>query len=120
MLKIVCTLLVFGGTTACHGGISNNSAPDTSPSPDQIRQLFAAIDVGALRADVEQALGPPLCEHTSGEWGILTAPDHCKAWYLQMPALSPVDSPYAPGAIGLCFVDGHVVEKTLDPQLPAD
>jgi hypothetical protein len=83
----------------------------------EIRSRYEAVELGSARADVELTLGRPL-----SEWAQHTVPERpaWEAWYLPVPPLHPWDSPYAPGCIGVTYVDDRVIEKTLNPQVRAN
>jgi hypothetical protein len=83
-----------------------------SSSSEEIFRLFAEIEVGASRSTVEESLGAPKHEHTEGPMG-----DMRVAWYLDPPALDPVESPYAPGAIEVRYMLDRVVAKSVNPQV---
>ena len=71
-------------------------------------QLFARIQVGMSRSEVDALLGPPTVPQAS--------PDS-DAWYLPPPRIEPYESPFAPGTIGVRFTsDGRVASKRLNPQ----
>lgn len=72
------------------------------------RQLFAKIEVGMSRSQVDAVLGPPSVPQVSPE---------SDAWYLPPPRIEPHESPFAPGTIGVRFGDdGRVASKRLNPQ----
>ena len=71
-------------------------------------QLFAKIQLGMSRSEVDALLGPPVVPQLS--------PDG-DAWYLPPPRIEPHESPFAHGTIGVRFgSDGRVVSKRLNPQ----
>ena len=73
-----------------------------------VRELFAKIQIGMSRSQVDALLGPPTAPQLS--------PD-ADAWYLPSPRIKSHESPFAPGTIGIRFTDeGRVASKTLNPQ----
>jgi hypothetical protein len=72
------------------------------------RELFAKIQVGMSRSEVEALLGTPTVQQLS--------PDD-EAWYLPPPRIEHHESPIALGTIGVRFTaDGRVASKSLHPQ----
>jgi hypothetical protein len=70
--------------------------------------LFAKIDLGMRRSDVEAHLGAAVSPASSPT---------DEVWYLSPPPIQPYDSPFAPGGIGIRFTaDGHVGSTRLNPQ----
>ena len=84
----------------------------SSASSEEIRRLFAAIELGASRSTVEALLGVPKQVRAEGPLG-----DVRVAWYLEAPALDGFESPYAPGAIEVRYLVDRVVQKRLNPQV---
>jgi hypothetical protein len=77
-------------------------------------EAFAAIELGMAQDVVEAKLGAPVFEHAT-----VLPPfvGEREAWYLQPPALDPVESPWGPGAIRVGYgADGRVTDKQLNPQ----
>lgn len=67
-----------------------------------------------LRAEVEALLGAPLEVRSIGMPPLV---GDTEAWYLPPPELSPVDSPYGPGAIKVTFTpEDRVASKLLNPH----
>lgn len=97
----------FGGCSVCQ-------------QADAPGEMFQKVKVGMLRAEVDARLGPPVQVSSSAPvWNTAPVPFavFVEAWYLPPPELGPVDSPYAPGTIGVTFTaDGKVVSKRLNPQ----
>lgn len=77
-------------------------------APKALRE-YVRIDIGMERTAVEARLGKPVAERV---------PDGKTTWYLAAPVISPYESPYAPGSIGITYTkDGRVHEKELNPQV---
>jgi len=71
-------------------------------------ELFAKIQTGMSRSEIDALLGPPTIPQLS--------PDG-DAWYLPPPRIELHESPAAPGTIGVRFAaDGRVASKRLNPQ----
>jgi hypothetical protein len=76
---------------------------NTSP-----RELFAKIEIGMPRSKVDALLGLPTVAQLSSDQD---------TWYLPPPRIESHESPYAPGTIGVRFLDsGTVASKRLNPQ----
>jgi hypothetical protein len=72
------------------------------------RELFAKIEIGMSRSEVDALLGSPFLPQLS--------PDD-DTWYLPPPKIESHESPFAPGAIGVRFtIEGKVTSKYLNPQ----
>ena len=72
------------------------------------RDLFARIQTGMSRSEVDALLGPPTLPQLSADDDV---------WYLPPPQIELHESPYAPGTIGIRFAsDGRVASKRLNPQ----
>jgi hypothetical protein len=72
------------------------------------RELFAMVEIGMSRSDVDALLGAP---------GVPQLSSDGEVWYLPPPPIEPHDSPFAPGTIGVRFAsDGTVASKRLNPQ----
>ena len=72
------------------------------------RELFAKVQIGMSRSEVDTLLGAPVVAQLS--------PDG-EAWYLPPPRIEPYESPIAFGTIGVRFAsDGRVASKLLNPQ----
>jgi hypothetical protein len=77
--------------------------------------LFASIEIGSARSDVEVLLGRPVLE--ANESVVEEPMRPVMAWYLDNPPLPPLVPPYMPGAIKIIYVQNRVVEKRLNPQI---
>ena len=98
LLSLVCAAFL----SACLLGCAHHQA---SASP---RELFAKIQIGMPRSQVDALLGAPSVPQLSPEQD---------AWYLPPPRIELHESPAAPGTIGIRFAaDGRVASKTLNPQ----
>src|SRR5436309_2498158 len=85
--------------------LSGCAHQEASASP---RDLFAKVQIGMPRLQVDALLGAPSVPQLS--------PDQ-DAWYLPPPRIEFHESPFAPGTIGVRFTaDGRVASKRLNPQ----
>lgn len=101
-----CSLLTFlaAAVGACQG----------APNPVHAKELHDWIEPGMSCAKVESRLGPPVFRYAT------MAPPRVgddEAWYLPPPELDLLESPYAPGTIGVVYNrDNMVVAKKFNPQ----
>jgi hypothetical protein len=83
-------------------------------APLSVRESFELVQPGMSCAEVEAVLGAPRLRYCT------VLPPRLgddEAWYLEPPALGPVDAPWGPGTICVVYsVDDRVVEKRLNPQ----
>ena len=94
VMYVACALMIIGCTHRQHA---------VNPT-----DLFAKIQTGMSRSEVDALLGPPTVPQPS--------PDG-DAWYLPPPKIEPHESPFALGTIGVRFgSDGRVVSKRMNPQ----
>jgi hypothetical protein len=86
-----------------------------APSVATTRQLFAKVEIGMSRAEVDALLGEPVSVHHSAPPPSVGEEE---GWYLPPPPLDPIDSPFAEGSIGVVFgSEGRVVSKRLNPHV---
>jgi hypothetical protein len=99
--------------------VAVGAAPGCASRPAEARphELLERIAPGMSRSEVEAVLGPAVGH---GPYALPPRSEESETWYLPPPPLDGLESPFAPGAIGVTFSrEGTVVSKRLNPQCRA-